>query len=219
MGAHDYTITVNASDKEAVRKAWSRRVEEDARESGRGAYAGNATTFSSGIEFIHRGFDSEVKAEEYVLDHHSKRMAPIACSFYAPQAVTEKQRKKVEDARLDLRRVMEKKYHGMVAICESFFGRKSTLVGCSECSSRLSLDRLKAKHIFPYRSEISSGYISYPQLPKCPLCSSDLLSDTAIKRIAAWTEREAKALEKVEQAATQKPSKKLSWVVGGWAAC
>jgi len=219
MGAHDYIIRVNASDREGVRTAWDNCVEEDTYESGSGAYAGNSTTFARGVRFQGHSFNSESEARDYILEYHNKRDSAIACSFFVPLSLTERQNKKIEDAKLVLRKTKEKKYHGMTTLCESFFNRKSTFVGCSTCSSRLNLDRLKAKYNFPIKSGALSSYISYPQLPKCPLCSSNLLSETAVKRVASWSEKESKAIAKVEDAGAQRPSRKIAWVVGGWAAC
>lgn len=72
MGAHDLMATLNGSlNIDDVRRHFEKWQEEDAYESGQGAYAGNWTTFR-GLKFKNTVFENEEAAREYILDYHEK---------------------------------------------------------------------------------------------------------------------------------------------------
>lgn len=216
MGAHSYLVTFEVSNRVEVSKRWGSIVEDDAYESGRGPYAGNATTLGTQIRFRDERLSSHREAEEYVLDNHNKWDSPLACSYYLPVKPTERDKRRVESAKAKLQSVKEKKYDAMASMYDAFFGRKSEFIGCKECGSRLSVARLKEK--FSSRGKRSS-WINYPSIPACPLCSASLLSETNRNRIIRLTEKVEIAERKLREASRPKAGKKLAWVVGGWAAC
>jgi|ETNvirenome_6_85_1030632.scaffolds.fasta_scaffold00371_11 hypothetical protein len=224
MGAQSYTVTYSFSDKEKVSQAWKSLCENDARESGSGAYAGNSTTMGGHVNFYNKLFSSEEEAYEWVLDNHQKWGDPYACSFYIPKTPGERAEKKSKRAQEKLVQEEKKKVDWMNNEVQTFLGRKSELVSCKCCGSKLSRKHLAdvrftslGTHL-TYVNQFGPGPV-YGKLPKCPLCSYSLISDTAQKKYKRLTERVSKAKKDWEESLKPSPSKKVGWVVGGWAAC
>jgi hypothetical protein len=216
MGAHDYTICYNESDQDKIRTLWDRQVEEDRMESGGGAYAGNATTLSGLINFHDRRLASEDEANEYVLDKHRKWSGPIACSFLIATEFSDRDRARIKKALDKVRGLESKQYNLALSIVKAFIARKSELVGCKGCGSRLAHDRLAGPL---NRGSISDSYVILPSVPYCPLCKVSLLSKTDQKRMKLAADKVKTAWSEHKKTSKPKPSKKIGWCVGGWAAC
>lgn len=224
MGAHSYTVTYKFSSKEKVSSAWESLCEEDAYESGSGAYAGNATTMGPNVVFYNNLLSSEEEAYQWVIDNHQKWGRPYACSFYLPKASGERAKAKIKRAQEKLVEAKKKKLEFMNGEINAFVNRSSELVGCKGCGSKLSrkyfslssnLVSLGTHHVYS-----DGGYsIRFGRLPKCPLCSHSLISNSANARLARLDERVEKANEAYLEAQKPAPSKNVGWVVGGWAAC
>jgi hypothetical protein len=206
MGAHDYTRYYDFYSRAKVVKAWDELVEEDMRESGSGAYAGNSTTMNGNIEFYDSRLASLDKAIDYVLDKHEKWTNPVACSFYLPSELTANQKARSDKAREAYYLLQGKVAESQKKIINDFYNRKSKMVGCPKCESRLNLAFLR-----------SSSYLT--RRPGCPLCKAPLLSQTAQDRYDALSSKLEKENKKCIALSTPKASKSLGWVVGGWAAC
>lgn len=224
MGAHSYTVTYDFSDKEKVSQAWKSLCEEDAYESGSGAYAGNATTMGERVNFYNKLFSSEEEAYEWVINNHQKWGNPYACSFYLPENFSKRKEAKVKKAAQKLREEEKKKVDWINNEVQTFFARKSEFVGCKACGSRISRKHLNNPRFSSLGEQrIYSGghghHTSYGRLPECPVCSESLVSNTAQEKYQRLTERVSKAKKALEEAQKPAPSKEIGWVVGGWAAC
>lgn len=219
MGAHDYIVTIKETDQGKVKQAWDRIVENDSYESGSGSYAGNATTMRGRITFYDRKLSSENEAREFCLDKHEKWSGPVAVSFYLPAESTKTDEKRKEKAQDKLHAVWNKQYETVLKIVQSFAGRKSKLVTCKGCDSRLSHSHLTGK--LKRGRANDRKYMwgpNLPTLPVCPVCNESLLSETDQKRIKAQEEKVEAARKACNETQQPKPSKKLAWAVGGWAA-
>lgn len=222
MGAHSYTVTYRFSSREKVSSAWASLCEEDAYESGSGAYAGNATTMGKRVIFYDKLFSSEEEAYEWVIDNHRKWGDPYACSFYLPKTAGERAKAKVQRAKEKLAQEEKKKMEFMNEEINAFLGRSSQLVGCKGCGSKLSRNQFASSRFTSLGSHHvysdGSHSIHYGRLPKCPLCSHSLLSNSANAKLVKLNERVEKAKSALEEAQKPSPSKDVGWVVGGWAA-
>jgi len=222
MGAHSYTVTYRFSSREKVSSAWASLCEEDAYESGSGAYAGNATTMGKRVIFYDKLFSSEEEAYEWVIDNHRKWGDPYACSFYLPKTAGERAKAKVQRAKEKLAQEEKKKMEFMNEEINAFLGRSSQLVGCKGCGSKLSRNQFASSRFTSLGSHHvysdGSHSIHYGRLPECPLCSHSLLSNSANAKLVKLNERVEKAKNLLEEAQKPSPSKDIGWVVGGWAA-
>ena len=220
MGAELYTVTYKISSKKEVQKAWEDQVEEDGYESGRGAYAGNATSLGTSISWINRTFASEDEAYEFISEKHHKWSGPMACSFYLPAEDSSRKKARIAKAKEKLLEKKTKKYDFMLKSLNSFRNRKAALVGCKCCGSKLSLEYI-SKELRDGRRPKNNGYAWFdpPSLPLCAVCRTPLYSASTMERIKKLTlsvEEAEKALKKAEKPT---PSKKFGWIVGGWASC
>jgi hypothetical protein len=218
MGAHDYTITVRKAERSAVKKAWEEAVESDRHESGGGSYAGNATTFNGPVRFVDRKVASRREAADLVLEKHDKWDGPVAVSFYLPAESGKRAQAKAARAKDKLVAAMKKKLEVCQQINAAFASRKSKLVSCKTCGSKLSREHLTRKLRKGGFDHSAGTYCDYPNQPICPLCKISLLSETDQKRIDAHTKKVTEADNAHHAASQPSPSKKLGWVVGGWAA-
>lgn len=220
MGASLYTVSYKISSKKEVQKAWESQVEEDGYESGRGAYAGNATTLGTRINWGSHIFSSEEKAYEFIAENHRKWSNPMACSFYLPAKDSSRKQAKIAKAKEKLLAKQTKKYDFMLKSLNSFRNRKAALVGCKCCGSKLSLEYISKELRDGSRpSNARYSWVTYPTLPICAVCKKPLFSDSTMERIKKLTlsvEEAEKALKKDEKPT---PSKSVGWVVGGWASC
>lgn len=216
MGAHDYTVTYDFYDKTKVKKAWESLYEEDSYESGSGAYAGNATTMGDCPQFYDKAFASRKEARRWVLDNHQKWGQPYACSFYLPKETSAAKQKRIDKAKQKLDDAKKNKLDWMNAEIDSFSSRKSAFIGCKCCGSKLSRDWMSKGWS---KGRQSNYYWGFPSLPTCPVCKESLLSETAKTRLERLNQKVLDAEAALEKAEAPEPSKKLGWVVGGWAAC
>jgi hypothetical protein len=226
MGAHDYVGTLKG-DQKAVKKAWEQIVEDDRYESGEGAYAGNATTMHGRITFYDRRLDSESEAHEFCLDKHEKWSGPVAVSFYLPAEPTEADKRRQKKAHDKFVATEQKRIDSLNKIQAAFINRKSKLIACKGCDSRLSRKHVvEARGLRPGSLAFNGwgdapetyGWTNETNFPLCPLCKTDLMSETDRKRINALIEKGKQAQAAFAEAQGAKPSKKVAWAVGGWAA-
>ena len=216
MGSHGYVVAYKVADQAKIRSLWDAQVEEDRDESGGGAYAGNATTLNGFINFHDKRLPTEHDAEDYVLEKHQKWSGPIACSFFLPTETSDRDRAAIVKSATKLRECGVKQYNLLATIVTAFTSRKSEMVGCKECGSRLAHSRLiKTMSI----GRVSDSYIVLPSLPICPLCQTSLLSDTDLSRIKLAADKLKDMSKAHSECAAPKPGKQIGWCVGGWAAC
>ena len=218
MGAHDYTVTYRFYDKTKVENAWESLYEEDSYESGSGAYAGNATTMGRHPQFYDKAFDSEAEAYRWVMDNHKKWGQPYACSFYLPKETSAARQRRIDKAKQKLDDAKKNKLDWMNSEIDSFLSRKSALIGCKCCGSKLSRDWMSKGWSKGRQSNLYWGSPS-SALPTCPVCKESLLSETAKTRLERLNQKVLDAEAALEKAEAPEPSNKLGWVVGGWAAC
>lgn len=211
MGASGYYITVNVDDKKKVQERWDGAYEEDAYESGQGAYAGNATTMGKVIaRFYDKKFDSENEAIDFLHETHRKWSPPIAVSFKLPIEPGKRWQAKKDKAHNKRNVASDKLKLAQRAIRQAFIDRKSKFVGCKNCGSKLSHEHMTLNmKRFPAGNSI----------PDCPVCKASLLSNTDQNKLAKLKEKLDKAEEEYRAASRPPVGKKIGWVVGGWAAC
>ena len=216
MGAHDYIITCKTNDQSEISKLWALQQEEDEYESGRGAYAGNSTTMWGAIRFIDARCASENEARELCLDKHEKREAPIAVSFYLPAEKTKRDGQTWDKAVATYDKLWEKAKAIIVKANDAFRARKSKMIGCSSCGSRLNKERYLANQTCAVvlRNRMGNTLNTFA----CPVCKAALVSETVLKRTKVYEPKLTVAKERIDDLRKPTPSKKVAWVVGGWAA-
>ena len=220
MGAQLYLVTYTNNLKSAVQESWDQQVAEDAYESGSGSYAGNATSLGRVIDWRNRMLESERDAENFIKRNQQKWDGPMACSFYLPASDSQKKKAKIEKAKQKLREKQAKKYDFMLSSLISFQNRKSALVGCKCCGSKLSLKHISKdfrKGCSPDGSRY--GWVTYPTLPICAVCREPLYSASTMERIRKLTLSVEEAENTLKESQKPTPSKSIGWVVGGWASC
>lgn len=217
MGGFGYTCTYRESDKATVRGLWAKQVEEDQYESGSGAYAGNATTMRGPIEFHDLRCESEDAAADWVVKKHDKWSAPLACSFFLPVEPSARDKAREEKAKEKLY-AARARHHGLVCkILDAFCARKSKLIACTGCGSKLAREFIKVDRGHEGNTTLQIP-ASVGAVPSCPLCKESLLSETDRQRVAASALKVEKAKKALAGVQKPKPSKQIGWVVGGIAA-
>ena len=220
MGATLYLVTYSKDSKRLVQEAWNCQVEEDAYDSGSGAYAGNATSLGRIIDWRNRMLASERDAEEFISKNQQKWDGPMACSFYLPAKDSSRKQAKIAKAKENLIAKQTKKYDFMLQSLNSFRNRKAALVGCKCCGSKLSLEHISKELRNGCRpSDSPYSRVTYPTLPLCAVCRTPLYSASTMDRIKKLTLSVEKAEKALKEAEKPTPSKSVGWVVGGWASC
>jgi len=220
MGASLYIVSYKISSKNEVQAAWNRQVDEDGYESGRGAYAGNATSLGTRINWKSQVFSSENEAEEFISSNHRKWSSPMACSFYLPAKDSSRKQAKIAKEKEKLIAKQTKKYDFMLQSLNSFRNRKAALVGCKCCGSKLSLEYISKELRDGSRpSSTPYSWITYPTLPLCAVCRKPLFPASTMERIKKLTLSVEEAEKALKEAQKPTPSKSVGWVVGGWASC
>ena len=220
MGATLYLVTYSKGSKSTVQEAWNRQVEEDAYDSGSGAYAGNATSLGRIIDWRNRMLASEGAAEEFISKNQQKWDGPMACSFYLPAKDSSRKQVKIAKAKEKLIARQTKKYDFMLQSLNSFRNRKAALVGCKCCGSKLSLEYISKEFQNGCRpSDSPYSWVTYPTLPLCAVCRTPLYSASTMERIKKLTLSVEEAEKALKEAKKPTPSKSIGWVVGGWASC
>lgn len=216
MGSHDYIVSYEVEDQKKVKKLWDRLVEEDRDESGGGAYAGNATTMHGKIRFHNLRCSTKDEASEIVLNKHDKWDGPVAVSYYLPVEKGQRDKNRVAKAVETYDKLWEKAKAILVKANAAFRERKSKMIGCSGCGSRLSKEHYLNNQTV--HSILNSRDGTELNTFACSVCKAVLISDTVAKRVAAYEPKLKAASNAINGAREPKPGKKLGWCVGGWAA-
>jgi hypothetical protein len=204
MGAHD-CLTVFKTDSEAkVRKGWALMQEDAAEEDGHGSYSGTCATMRGKPRFHDKKLAGEDAARDFVLENHDKWDAAIAVSFYLAAKPGQRKIAAIKRANDKLNSACNALAALKVTLTDDLLNRKSAFISCRKCLSKLSREHLSAS-----RGRSHS---------ECPLCYGSLLSATALKRIATAEAKSNQLREARNEAHKDEPSKKLGWLVGGWAA-
>jgi hypothetical protein len=224
MGATDHTYTYQTDDRSKVAKSFKQSVPDyecDIEDEGNG-YCGCPCQFSGAIGRWHSDpFATEREATEWVLDNTDKREAAAAAAFYIPAKLSERGASKRERLAAKLTTERTKLSERITTELDKLLGAKSKTVTCSGCSSRLSRAHLKGRMVgaqLPGDLRVVGAGPAQAGHCGCPLCATPLLSASALKSIASARSRTLKA-EQADRAA-RKPAatKKVGYVVGGWAA-
>jgi len=216
MGATDYIIGYRESDQAKVIKLWERQIETDECESGRGTYAGNATTMHGQIKFHDERFSTESEARNWILDQHEKWSGPIGASFYLPVEKTERDKQREAKAAEAYTKLCEKAKQIVVKANNAFRERKSKMIGCSNCGSKLSKEHYhKNESVHAILHVQREGHLN---TVACSVCKAPLISETALKQILAYEPKIKAANEVSIDAHKPKAGKQIGWCVGGWAA-
>lgn len=227
MGAHDYIVTIKETDQAKVREKWKQIQEDDLFEHGHDPYNGSSSTMHGSITFYDRRLASREEAGKFVLDKHEKWSGAVAVSYYLPAEPSKADEARKVKAREKLESTLQKNFDVLVAMQQAFINRKSGLVGCKGCGSRLShphlVKTLSKGHVsvfeVNYNGRPRSKTFNMPTLPVCPVCKLSLSSETDQKRLAAHDEKVKQAQTAYDEALTPKAGSQIAWAVGGWAAC
>lgn len=173
---------------------------EDARhEYGHGGYTGTIAEMHTIDKFFDECFPSQEAAYSFVQEGHNKWDDAWAVSYWEGEPTKAALRRQAQaHSAADKARAYHRKLED--SIHEAFKARKSDLVSCKGCGSKLC------------RGLLCGGNLAMVQ---CPLCHESLLSKTDQKRLA-----KAAGKMKDAQIAANRPieSKKTQkrWLVGGW---
>jgi uncharacterized protein with PIN domain len=207
MGAHDYIIRFNISSLDDIQAEWNKIYEDDSYDSGSGPYAGNATTLGKRIAFHDKRLASEEEARDFILENHQKWSEPLGCSFYLSMEPNQRWTNKRDKAHEKKSHIEKKLLSAKAAVKESFVTKKSKFVGCKICDSKLSHE-----HMVNIMNQFHAN------IPKCPVCKSELISKTDRNRIDKLEEKLAHVVLEYKSASKLPVGKKMGWCVGGWAA-
>jgi len=150
-------------DDSSTARRWNDAVDCSLEEDGN-SYSGGIGMLGKGYSLSNRHFDSQDDAIEFMEDNHSKfDDGAIACRFTKGGGLSKSsgnKQKRLEDA--------YKTAHENIAtlhksIRNAFKNRKSKLVTCAKCDSKLNKD--------------------YVRDMECPLCTHSFISPTDLKRI------------------------------------
>ena len=231
MGATSYYYATSETDRKKIQADWTVLREKDGRESGFGGYAGNSTTMGDGrVRFFdhHEPANSQSQAEDMLLKLHDKWDNPIAVRFYIKEPPTEKAKERLERMRQKVIDTCNTEVHKINKILQSFMDKKSLYQTCGGCGSKVSRQLINAS-IKPaklvYREQLQIPYNDKFYCNgwhvNCIVtgCSHSLLSQSQIDRMEICRNRYVKVMEKYTEMKQPKPSKKIGWIVGGWASC
>ena len=152
-----------------------------------------------GVRLVDRTFDSRDAAEDYIQEHQNKWEAALAVRYRLALQPAAKQVAEVEKVAAVLQKKEERLREANKAALDALYARKSVLVGCSDCKSRLNLAKLAEK-----------------KQARCPLCNGRLISDTAGKRVDAAVQAVEDAKLALKLIRELKPSDQTAFLIGGW---
>jgi hypothetical protein len=179
--------------------------EDDLHENGHDGYTGSWGQSWGKVAMRDKTFDNANAACAWLERNCEKRGRVLGVYYRLPSKRTERQEAKVAKLRAKVTEANEKHSETCRKIIAAFYGRKSKLVSCSCCGSKLSREHL-GKRLGSYA------------LPKCPLCSTVLLSETDQNRIKASEARVSKARKALDEGSKLKPSSKIVTMIGFCAA-
>lgn len=194
MGARLNVRIFHENDPKVVSKKWASEVEDAKHKYGHGGYTGSIAEFSYNINFVDKVLTSYDDAEEFIETNHAKWSPPLAVKFVSKLATVSKTKEKLKEKTEKLQ---------MDAInLESMLSNeistaKSKTIGCSKCESKINRSYVKGHN--------------------CPVCSGELLSPTARKRLDNAIERYKKAKKEYNNYTPKVgKSSKTAWLIGGW---
>jgi len=197
-GSLDYRV-YKTNDQTKILKYWDDAVCQSQYEDGT-SYSGAVGMLGTAIRWNDERLASEEEAVEYLSDNHSKHDIAWAVSFYLPKPPTDKQKAKSEEMKTKFHEASKKNTELRQQLVGQFREGKSALVSCKNCNSKLS--REHAKRLW------------YHEV-RCPVCSEQMLSPTALDRLEKSAARVQKAQQEWQNSYKGKPSKDIGWVVGG----
>jgi hypothetical protein len=140
---------------------WNRAVEDSLRADG--------DQYSGGIGMLGEGFDTVSfvamnvsEAQEYIADHHQKWDGAMAVKFYKEEPHTKAQLKKLDAISDKITKLQSKLLETISAIYNSMQSRKSTLITCKKCTSKVNKCFTNVRN----------------HDVQCPLCGHSMLSET-----------------------------------------
>lgn len=205
MGAWIDTHVIDSRSRKEIEAKIADLREHDLYENGHDGYSGSWGQTYGKPRYLSTVFESQRAAEEYLQRHCEKRGPILAVEFYLPAEPTKREKAKRAKLAEKVQQANQKHTETCRKIAAAFWGRKSKMVGCSGCGSKLSREHL-AKRYNPY------------ERPQCPVCSTSLLSETDEKRIQASKDRVTKAVEARSATSAPKPSKQIATMIGYCAA-
>jgi len=197
-GSLDYRV-YSTNDQNKIRKYWDDAVSQSEYEDGNSC-SGAIGMLGTAIRWQDEKLASEDEAIEYLSEHHSKHDSAWAVSFYLPKKLTDKQKAKSKELETKYHQANKKHSQLRKDLITQFREGKSTLVSCKECNSKLSREHVKR--------------LWYHEV-RCPVCSTQMLSPTALDRINKSAERAEKLQKEWRESHKGKPSKEIGWVIGG----
>ena len=202
MGANlDYRNYKNYNEK--VKERWDSSVEQAGYNGGQGGYSGTIYELGKGFNLSNHIANNENDALEYIEGHQQKWDRALGIRYKRSCGIVKSDVNKQKKLQLTSDRY-ERNYSEMLMNIQSAFKkRKSKLVGCSHCGSRLNKEYVK---------------INGSEDIKCPLCGNSLLSDTDHKRLANAHSKVKKAHQEVRNFSPRETKKgtSLGIIVGGW---
>jgi hypothetical protein len=194
-----FNSAVFKGNETSVRKDFRDWVNEDRHENGHGPYSGGIG-MKEGLEFVNiTPFKNAGQAEDWLSNNNSKwesaQAVPFITDTKEASASVNKRKRLVAD---------EKKYREAFEKLERQFlseitGIKSAFKSCKKCTSKIAKKYLKRE---------------------CPVCNSDMYSETQEKRLAVAGKKFANAERSLRHFEPKYVGGKgKAWVVGGWCSC
>lgn len=220
MGAEYIDMTLDNMSTSDLKKAFKERQEQDNAYNGhQDGYSGDFQTVSD-LRIKDIIFESFDEASDYCSENAQKWDFALAVKYKeypeTPKSNSAKYLSGLSSkklATLKSRLTKEKESYSKLSnkITSGFKNRKSKLISCKNCDSKINKDFISTQS--PY--DIN-----------CKVCNRSLLSDTDLKRLENFNDKIRKLEKdfKDEETKLKKKSQKskkatVKWYVGAWAAC
>jgi hypothetical protein len=142
------------------------------------------------IKFFDPICDNVSAAHEYIKEFDRDFYGGYAVRYYDFSKVKDPQ--KVEELEKKIRETLEKKK--AFADAHSVKNQKAAFIGCPKCGSKLNRERMRGND--------------------CPLCYSDLRSESTLNRLASYDKRIDEYNHKIDQERLKEKKKaKIMWLV------
>ena len=220
-GSFDYR-TYDHNDRAKITKHFEGECETAKIEDGI-SYPGTIAAMQTVVDWRDKQFTTMGDAQDYLCDEHNKWDNAMAVSYKIAKPMTDRDKNRVSKAR-EKHKALAAKFLAVVKkVNDGFKTRKSKLIGCQSCGSRLSKDHLLRKqHRLSPKSKCDNpfahalpGYGDYSVLA-CPLCDTLFISATELTRLQAYYPKLVATQEVVAEARVPKTNGKIGWIVGGW---